>query len=262
MNLIRTYDKNAIEGVIRHDRVRALYHLGDLDDYYFRKCKFYFVTERERYLAVISLYKTWGTTLLPLGEPKALRFFLEEHDELLTDEFYAVWMPEHDSVMSDNLELRGKRSMYRMTATSETFQPCASNHQIVALKKSHIAGVRTLLRSYPGNFFEEYQLETGFYRGIFEDGTLVAMAGVHTINRKTGVVAVGNVVTDEHHRGRGLAREVTSKLVEDLLKDHEFIGLNVNMKNVPAIRAYKRLGFEIRLEFFEGECRKKHTTVD
>lgn len=262
MKLRQIFDKKTIEKEVAPDRVRALYHLGDLDDYYFKKCEWYFVTAAEKTASVILLYKTWGTTLLPLGSPSGLRFFLENHSDLLPDEFYAVWMPEHDVVMAETLELPGKRPMLRMAVTSDTFLPCRSGHEVVNLDMSHLSDVRELLRSYPNNFLEEYQLNTGYYRGIFEDESLIAMAGVHTINRNTGVVAIGNVVTDEAHRGRGLAREVTSRLVADLLTNHRLIGLNVSSDNEPAIRVYRKLGFDIRLEFFEGDCMKMKQAND
>jgi len=262
MKLQRISDKKTIERELSSDRVRALYHLGDLDDYYFKKCEWYFVSDAETVTSVILLYKTWGTTLLPLGTPEGLRFFLEEHSDVLPNEFYSVWMPEHENVMAELLELPGRRPMFRMAVAVDAFLPCESRSEVINLDMSHIEGVRRLLGSYPGNFFEEYQLNTGYYRGIFDEGSLIAMAGVHTINSNTGVVAIGNVVTNETYRGRGLAREVTSRLVADLLVDHKLIGLNVSAENEPAIRVYRKLGFDVRLEFFEGDCTKMKQASD
>jgi len=113
-----------------------------------------------------------------------------------------------------------------------------------------------LLESYPDNFFEEYQLATGYYRGIFMDGKLVAMAGVHATNVDAGVAALGNVVTDRKYRNHGLASHVTSATVLALLVEHDLVGLNVAASNTPAINVYRRLGFEVEVNFSEGFCCK------
>jgi ribosomal protein S18 acetylase RimI-like enzyme len=257
MELRRVQDKASIETEISSDPVRALYHLGDLDEYYFRKCAWYFVVDDERPVTVILLYESWGVALLPLGESSGLQYFLEKHADLLPRKFYGTWMIEHDDLMCRLLSIPAKRLMNRMIVTRESFVPCETDERVVALDISHAEAVRTLLLSYPGNFFEEYQLETGYYRGIFEGGKLVSMAGVHTTNSAVGVAAIGNIVTDEDYRGLGLAGYVTSKLIADLLRDHGIVGLNVSQENGAAIRVYQRLGFRVGVEFYEGYCFKK-----
>jgi ribosomal protein S18 acetylase RimI-like enzyme len=260
MKIREVSDRASIEREIGSDPIRALYHLGDLDKYYFSKCEWYFIYDTDLPVTVVLLYKSWGVAVLPLGDSSGLRFFLERRADLLPDRFYGTWMVEHDSVMGRSLEIPDKRPMYRMAATQESFRPSPPDNRVVDLNPSHVDAVRVLLRSYPGNFFEEYQLETGYYRGIFDAGKLVSMAGIHTTNRKNGTAAIGNIVTDEAYRGRGFARSVTSKLVDDLLLDHTLVGLNVGRENAPAIRVYERLGFDVRVKFYEGFCLKRKSS--
>ena len=54
----------------------------------------------------------------------------------------------------------------------------------------------------------------------------------------------GNIATHPAHRGRGLGTKVTAALCKRLLLTVDAIGLNVRTGNVPAIRAYEKLGFE------------------
>ena len=77
MRLKQVSDKALIEEQVSTDPIRALYHLGDLDEYYFKRCSWYFVYDGDHPITVILLYKTCGVTILPLGEPDGLRFFLK-----------------------------------------------------------------------------------------------------------------------------------------------------------------------------------------
>jgi len=257
MQLEETRDKAAIERELAGDPIRALYHLGDLDDHYFKKCRWFFISDGGNVVTVVLLYESWGVALLPLGDYIGLQFFIDEYGSNLPDRFYGTWMPEHDDVFSRCYSIPNKQRMYRMVLTRDQFSPQPPDNRVARLDESHSDGVRTLLESYPENFFEEYQLSTGFYRGILDGGKVLSMAGVHTTNRERKVAAIGNIVTSEACRGRGLATAVTSTLVTDLLVDHDLVGLNVNRENLAAIHVYERLGFRVGVEFFEGFCHKR-----
>jgi ribosomal protein S18 acetylase RimI-like enzyme len=257
MKITETRDKIEIEDAVSSDRVRALYQLGDLDDYYFDKCRWFFVRDSSETNAVILTYQSGTVTFIPLGISVAVEHFLHSMHGLLPDRFYSAWWPEHADTMSRMFEIPQPERMYRMALNKADFRPVQSTVESRVLTMSDIEKVKRLLESYPGNFFEEYQLETGFYRGIFEGDKLIAMAGVHTINRGQGVAALGNVVTDRAHRGRGLGTAVTSHLASQLFGELDLIGLNVSQNNIAAVRAYRRLGFDARYEFLEGFCHKR-----
>ncbi len=246
-----------IEDAVSSDRVKALYQLGDLDDYYFDKCRWFFVGDDSQTKAVILIYQSGTVTFIPLGSPEAVVQFLYKECELLPDRFYSAWWPEHADTMSHMFEISKPERMFRMALNKADFCPIGTSVESRTLTMSDIEEVKRLLESYPGNFFEEYQLETGFYRGVFESDELIAMAGVHTINRNQGVAALGNVVTDRAHRCMGLGTAVTSHLVEQLFTELDLIGLNVAQNNTAAVTAYRRLGFDARYEFLEGFCHKR-----
>jgi predicted GNAT family acetyltransferase len=97
------------------------------------------------------------------------------------------------------------------------------------------------------------QLTTGFFRGVRDAGTLVAIGGVQVVSVAEQVAAVGNVFVREDRRGRGLAQTVLSATVEAVLDvGIRTIGLNVKRTNAPAVRAYEALGFRRALVYYEG----------
>jgi predicted GNAT family acetyltransferase len=59
------------------------------------------------------------------------------------------------------------------------------------------------------------------------------------------VAALGGIATRPDARGKGLAGVVTAGLCKSLLEAADDIGLNVKADNAPAIRCYRRLGFEV-----------------
>lgn len=78
---------------------------------------------------------------------------------------------------------------------------------------------------------------------------LAAMEGNEILSLGTVIVrtsdawVLASVETKESHRGKGLAKEVVSALVEAGLASAATISLTVRKDNAPAIRAYEALGF-------------------
>jgi ribosomal protein S18 acetylase RimI-like enzyme len=109
-----------------------------------------------------------------------------------------------------------------------------------------------------GEFFTEAMLATGFYRAMYRDGAIVAVAGVHVASRTMGVASIGNVAVHHRWRGQRLASTVTSAVVT-ALRDNNIgrIGLNVDITNTAAISTYERLGFTARYHFTEGPATRR-----
>jgi predicted GNAT family acetyltransferase len=111
--------------------------------------------------------------------------------------------------------------------------------------------------SYPEHAFDPQMLRTGKYYGCRVGGVLVSAAGVHVYSSRYRVAALGNITTHLEHRNRGYARLVTRSLCHDLLKEVDFIGLNVKADNLPAIRLYQSLGFKISRKYGEFSLKKR-----
>jgi ribosomal protein S18 acetylase RimI-like enzyme len=96
--------------------------------------------------------------------------------------------------------------------------------------------------AFPG-FYRPRTYEMGTYYGIRIDGKLVAMAGERLC--MTGYRAISGVCTDPEHTGKGYART----LVKRLMQDHAIAGvksfLHVGKANTRAAVIYERMGFQV-----------------
>jgi RimJ/RimL family protein N-acetyltransferase len=102
-------------------------------------------------------------------------------------------------------------------------------------------------------------IEQGVYYGAYEGGRLVSVAGTHVVAPNAGVAVVGNVFTHPQHRGGGLATRVTSAVTQELLdrRGCTLVALTVNPANIPAVRAYRRLGYEPGAPVIEARLRRR-----
>jgi predicted GNAT family acetyltransferase len=79
----------------------------------------------------------------------------------------------------------------------------------------------------------------------------VAIAGTHVVAPEEGVAVVGNVFTHPRFRGRGLATLVTGAVTRHLLDMCPQVYLTVDSQNLPAIAAYRRLGYRVECTLYE-----------
>lgn len=154
--------------------------------------------------------------------------------------------------------------MRRMRVTAATFRPPereASSHEAQPLSCHNVPDMLALIheaarhdgRETGDIAFTPGMVEHGIYRGIYEGGSLIAMAGTHIIAQAARLAAVGNVVVHPAHRRHGLGRQVTQAVTSALLKSGiERIMLNVRDDNNPAVRLYERLGYKTVSTFIEA----------
>jgi ribosomal protein S18 acetylase RimI-like enzyme len=110
---------------------------------------------------------------------------------------------------------------------------------------------------HSGVYFHAGLLDSGYYVGIGQGADLVAAAGVHLVDRRCGVAAIGNVSTHPGHRRKGLARRVLATLCHRLLGDVDLVGLNVRRDNHSARALYEGLGFATVIGYEEAELTKR-----
>jgi predicted GNAT family acetyltransferase len=58
-------------------------------------------------------------------------------------------------------------------------------------------------------------------------------------------------MTHTEHRGRGYATAVTGAVTSELLRFCDQVVLNVRADNPPALAAYRRLGYQVHVNFEE-----------
>jgi len=95
----------------------------------------------------------------------------------------------------------------------------------------------------PGPFWHR-TTEMGTYVGFRRGGRLVAKAGERL--HPPGWVEISAVATDPSVRGQGLAGHVVRYLMAHITASGRRPFLHVAADNLPAVRLYERLGFEVR----------------
>ena len=77
--------------------------------------------------------------------------------------------------------------------------------------------------------------------GAFEGARLVGVASTHV--KLASVWVLGGIYVDPAHRGQGIGRDLTSTAVAEADATGAWTGLYAREDNVPAVRAYERVGF-------------------
>ena len=150
-----------------------------------------------------------------------------------------------------------------MLTTESSFKPVttkldAASH-LRRLRPEDIEEINLLYRTGPGlNQYPARVVNEGIYWGVRKSGLLVAIAGTHVISEKEEVAVVGNVYTHPSARGLGLAQVTTSAVTSSLLAiGCTEVVLTVDPQNMPAVSAYKKLGFNLKSEVIEGRLSRR-----
>ena len=98
---------------------------------------------------------------------------------------------------------------------------------------------------FPG-YFRPGTVGLGTYLGVRDSGRLVAMAGLRLA--LDGFSEISGICTHPDHRGRGHARRLVARLVDEVFGEGRTPFLHVDSGNVGARLAYEKLGFLPRRE--------------
>ena len=133
--------------------------------------------------------------------------------------------------------------------------PKEQHSVLLPLGEEHIAQMIELTKLTNPGPFAQRTIDFGHYRGIFQDGQLVAMAGqrLHPFN----YAEVSAVCTRPGYTGRGYARQLLLQQVSRILSAGEIPFLHVKHDNYRAIKVYKGIGFEPRIEVWFYVMAKK-----
>lgn len=137
----------------------------------------------------------------------------------------------------------------QMIAPEPRLQP-ATNLPGVELRRLTAADAPEMVElarlTEPGPF-QLRTMELGTFFGIRESGRLVAMAGKRL--HLPGAIEVSGVCTHPEARGRGYARQLMSRVMEEILEAGRMPFLHTLAENAGAIRIYEGLGFVRRRSF-------------
>lgn len=255
-----------------------IYEIGDLDEFFFPYTTWYALLNREDPLKtihfIILLYQSPDfTVLLAFGQDEQACLYGQEALKLLRPQlppqFYSHLTPalfpsllytnhqaDQEYYRAEPHGLYLKMAIKDISQTKQIIQPYLTQAKV--LYPHDLPAINLFYQeAYPGNWFDARMLETEQFFGIWDESLtprkLIAIAGIHVYSPMYHVAALGNIATHPNYRKQGLARLVTSSLIDSLIeKKIETIGLNVKADNHQAIALYQSLGFEIIGEYIEN----------
>jgi RimJ/RimL family protein N-acetyltransferase len=257
----QTTDKDEIAAFLNRDRLYAGYALCDLEDEYFGSCQWFLTSDDQgeaRGLAM-EFGRLDPVVLFVMGEPDAVRATLEQ--DLTPAYVQLTAQSAHLPKLEPRYHLRHVREMLRMSVRKADFQAAKEQERAERLTTSDLPELNRIYRMASASAFAAYQLESGIFYGIKVNGRLVSTAGTHIISPAQHIVAVGNVFTHPHFRGRGYAQAVTGAVTAEALRTfgpdepgqpEALAILNVRADNAPAIRAYTNIGYADACHFIEA----------
>lgn len=247
-----------------------IYELGDLDDFFWPHARFSGWPVGSSSPEALVLLYTGGAVpsfLAPSRrEPAAMADLIAAIEGELPDLLHAHLAPELLAYWPGGWAMstpvaHQKMLLERGTGGADRGGGGEGEGEIATLGPEHRTALEAFYaRNYPENWFEPRMLETGYYLGLMEQGSIIAAAGVHVVSPSQRVAALGNIATDQGRRGQGLALRVVGALCDRLSGVVDHIGLNVAMGNDAAIACYERLGFQVCGDYVEVAMHRRKSS--
>ncbi|HZP56116.1 MAG TPA: GNAT family N-acetyltransferase [Dehalococcoidia bacterium] len=251
------HDRDEIRRLLEARRAYAAYALGQLDPLLFRQTEWWSARAGDARAVLLHSHGGLGNATFLMGEAGALEALVRLHPgprhAFLTCEVH------HLAVVARYYDLEQRQTMIRMLVTPDRFRP-------VRAPVERLSGrdVRELNRLYRTDgvpsFYTSRQIDDAVYFGARRDGALVSVAGTHVISSASGIAVVGNVYTHPRFRGMHLAEATTSAVTQLLLQSCREVVLSVDPTNLPAVRAYERLGYREVERLIEGAAERRDAT--
>jgi ribosomal protein S18 acetylase RimI-like enzyme len=250
----RASDPNLLRDALTN-RAYAAYALAQLEPRRLPQSDWFVATGPQgRRGLVVHSSSGLGRALFAEGDPVAVDAILSLHPGPRFT--FGSVRPEHFRTLERYFVVLRRGMMTRMAISAETFSPVEG--EAVRLRGPDIAAVNRLYSTEGGpTSYTTAHLEEGVYYGVRVDGRLVAVAGTHVVSEAEGVAVVGNVFTHPRYRGQGHSRIATSATTRELLQRCPLVVLTVETVNEPALRVYRRLGYESVCSLHESPLVRK-----
>lgn len=253
------HEREQIRRILEGRRPYAAYALGQLEPGLFRLTEWWLASGEANQALVLHSAGGLGNATFMMGEAQALDATLRLHPgprhTFLTCEVH------HLETVLRHFQLDQRQTMMRMHVRRDTFRAAA---EAGAVRRLHGEDVREINRLYRTDgvpsFYSARQIDEAVYFGADREGGLAAVAGTHVISSASAIAVVGNVYTHGAFRNQHLAQAVTSAVTAQLLTFCEDVVLSVDPANLPAVRAYERLGFREVTRLIEGAALRRDVT--
>jgi RimJ/RimL family protein N-acetyltransferase len=237
-------------GFLERDRLMAAYALADIDQPEIEGARWWIARRDGDIAAVVMVveglpFRPCFATGASDGLAAIFREAIREPRVLLATP------PRSRGAIEMSYRFERVDHMRRMVVNLHRFRPRITQ-QITRLGADDLDAVIDLYGHASRTYFTPERMRREIYFGIFQGEILVSAAGTHVRSTRSGLAAVGNVLTRLAYRGRGMAQSCTSAVTETALELHRDVVLNVREDNSPAISVYQRLGYQTHGQFIEG----------
>ena len=232
------------------DRLLSAYALADLDASDIERARWWTASRADSIVAAALVVEALPfRPCFAVGETDALSTIFRE--SLREPRLVVSTPPAGRIAVEAAYRFERVDRMDRMVTDIESFRPRVT-HTVTRLTPEELEDVIDLYGHASRQYFTADRLDREIYFGIYSGSNLVSAAGTHVRSRRSGVAAVGNVLTRLSYRDRGMATSVTSAVTTAALEQHADVVLNVRQDNAPAISVYTRLGYRRHAQFIEG----------
>jgi len=183
-----------------------------------------------------------GQAAVVFGAPEAIDAIMSIHPGSRRA-YLSTATAEQIRILRRRFRVTDELPMRRMSTNRATFQPIEG--EVRRLSGRDVTRLNALYATEGGpSFYRAETIDRAVYFGVFDGQRLVAVAGSHVVAPNASIAVVGNVFTAAEYRGCGFATRTTSAVTEALLeRGCGDVILTVDPKNMPAVRAYQKLGY-------------------
>jgi FR47-like protein len=246
-----------LRAFLGRDRIMSAYALADLDAADVERARWWLASRDGQGVAAALVVEALPfRPCFATGETEALAAIFREG---IRETRLVISTPPAGRVAVDAI-YRFERvdRMHRMAVDIASFQPRVT-HRVTRLGPDELEDVIDLYGHASRSYFTPDRMAREIYFGVYSGSSLVSAAGTHVRSVRSGMAAVGNVLTRVTYRDRGLATSVTSAVTAAALEEHPDVVLNVRQDNGPAVAVYERLGYHVHAPFIEGPAVRRST---
>jgi predicted GNAT family acetyltransferase len=247
------------------DPVANVLPLGDLYPPLLQVSNIHSAIENSKVVGVCAIYRAFSAPSLVLGTAtkKIKRALLKKAIEEVSGTFTSLCPPEDTCLFKDHATVLRSHLEQQMIANPPKK---AEDGEIKAEKvgKRDLGLLDKFYVEHNAEAWTRLQFRVGPYYCVKHNGEIVSAAGVHLVAPQ--IAQLGNIITNETHRNRGLATACTGALATELASEKRIISLFVRKNNAPAIRMYEKLAFrragEITFLFMQKRNILQHSKND
>jgi GNAT superfamily N-acetyltransferase len=246
-----------LRAFLGRDRIMSAYALADLDAADVERARWWLASRDGQGVAAALVVEALPfRPCFATGETEALAAIFREG---IRETRLVISTPPAGRVAVDAI-YRFERvdRMHRMAVDIASFRPRVT-HRVTRLGPDELEDVIDLYGHASRSYFTPDRMAREIYFGVYSGSSLVSAAGTHVRSVRSGMAAVGNVLTRVTYRDRGLATSVTSAVTAAALEEHPDVVLNVRQDNSPAVAVYERLGYHVHAPFIEGPAVRRST---